>query len=96
MGARGDMETKQMRKCKVPHLYCVHLTHLEIDGIKQFFCNLKGVCMVEKELAIKIIEQTLPKFAIFRVKIFGIWVKISIPTSDIISFLKGDNKDVKK
>lgn len=42
-----------------------------------------------KSEALKIVSEGLPKFAIFRIKILGLNIKISIPTSDIIEFLKG-------
>lgn len=70
-------------------MWCNSLFYISIDGIKQWFCNSEEGCMIEKELALKIITADLPKFAIFRVKIFGIWVKISIPIDQVIDFLKG-------
>lgn len=71
-------------------MWCLHLFYVNIGDVKQWFCNLeRGHCMIEKELALKIITADLPKYAIFRVKIFGIWVKISIPIDQVIDFLKG-------
>ncbi|MFA6038422.1 MAG: hypothetical protein WC748_09930 [Legionellales bacterium] len=44
---------------------------------------------MEKEAALKIITANLPKFAIFKVKIFGINIRLSIPIEQVIAFLKG-------
>jgi hypothetical protein len=91
-GCTPEYGKVKMKKCTIPHLWCNHLQTVEIDGLKRYFCDLKGACMNEKELALKIITENLPKFAIFRVKVFGIPVKISIPINDVIDFLKGSIK----